>query len=88
MTQSFDEWLHPGAIQLPTKIGDMGFDHVGVVLPSEVVQVFQQFSLGHDRARTMNKILQDSIFSWREVDQLSVAYERFDARCRVPHLTV
>jgi hypothetical protein len=49
----------------------MSFNHVGMALPGEVVQVLQQFLFGDDRTRVVNEIFEDSVFHGSEIDALS-----------------
>ena len=50
------------------EIGDMGLDHVGVVLPCEVEEMFQQLALGEDHERPMHEVLENAVLCRRQID--------------------
>jgi hypothetical protein len=45
MPQSFDQRFRAREVQFSSEIRDVSFDHVGMMLPIEIVQVLQQFLL-------------------------------------------
>ena len=46
--------------QFPAQIGDMHFNHVGVMFPVEIVKVFEQLLFGDDNAWPMHEVLENA----------------------------
>src|ERR1700722_13798576 len=46
----------------------MSLDYVGMALPSEVVEMFEQLTLRNNNAWAMHQILENAIFGRRQID--------------------
>src|SRR5689334_13138937 len=71
--QGLDRLLIAVGHELFAQIGDVGLDHVGVMLPVVVVEVLEQLALGDDDARPMHHVLKNAVFSRREIDDATSA---------------
>ncbi len=49
----------------------MRFDYVRMMLPIEIVEMFQQLLLRNNRSRPMNKVFKNPIFRRREIEKLT-----------------
>ena len=61
----------------------MGLDHVRVVLPVVVVEMFEQLALRHDDAGTMHQVFEDAVLHGREIDEPAVALDRLFERIQL-----
>src|SRR5208282_2591043 len=50
----------------------MRFNNVGVMLPGKVIEMFQQLTLRYDGLWPVHQVLQDSVFHWGKIDQISL----------------
>src|SRR5580698_6675823 len=76
MPQGLDQRFGSRGIQLSAQVRNVRFDHVGMMLPFEIVEMFQQFLLGNNRTRPMNQIFENPILRWREIKGPSAAADR------------
>ena len=67
MAQSLNQGFGALDIEFPSQIGNMRFNHIRMVVPIEIVQMFQKLTLRYDDARAMNKILENSILGGRQI---------------------
>ena len=71
MAQSLNQRFGTCDVKFSSQVRDMNLDHIGMMLPIEIVEMLQQFLLRNHRARPMNKIFKNSIFRWREIEELT-----------------
>src|SRR5579862_9820853 len=76
MSQRLDQRLSSLDIQLSSQVRYVSFDNVGMMLPIEIVQMFQQLLLRNNRARPMNEIFKNSVLRWREIERPAPAAHR------------
>src|SRR6185312_14369244 len=69
-----------GQAQLLAQVGYVCFDDIGVVLPGEVVQVFEKLTLGDDHTGPM-----DAVLGGRQVDEVSAAGNRLLGEVQTDH---
>src|SRR6185437_14713901 len=59
--------------ELFAEIGDVRFDHVGVMLPVVVIEMLEQLARGDDGAWAEDEVFEQPILSGREIDELAGA---------------
>src|SRR5579862_5879016 len=67
----FDHRLCAGtcALELAAQVGDVCLDHVGVVFPVVVVEVFEHLTFTDDLARVVDEVLQYPVLSRGKIDE-------------------
>src|SRR3984885_390593 len=76
MPKRLDQRFSPLAVQLSSQVRNMSFDDIGMMLPVEVVQMFEQLLLRNDGARPMNKVFENPVFRRRKIENPAPAANR------------
>lgn len=80
MPHRFNDGLGSGPIQFSTKVGHVGFDHVGVMLPIIVIQMLEQPWFIFDKKHPHNGDFRCSTLSLAEVRAAGMSSAWFQLR--------